>query len=539
MNQTRSTASKRNGGNSMEQKQLQALKKQNEKLAQFVVRVSKFYEGADPEMDKEMQILRGHLSGQPNFTLATVSMGKLNSMLMQQSKSIKQQNSETVGKLESAVKKLQGSAIVAEDVKSEVARFLSTLNNNARSVFASLPQFEKAMELYQQALDNASKMRRARLANEAQPAQNELVQSNKQDADSTAQIRQSDRLHTQITSELQELIEQFYNNNKNDKQLAEIRKKLLDGINQDELLECCLILIRFIIRDVIAEAGVAEKFVNGMHSSLVKLNVSVSDSMEESKQRNEFKSENMQSMRSHISDMGTMVTETEDVESLKQQAGEYLEKMSSTLHAREQSDKEEELKLMKLLGSMQSQLSNLEKQTRQYKKRLLEQRVETHTDPLTKVANRIAYNERIETEFERWKRHQAPLCVAIVDVDHFKNINDKYGHAAGDKTLQVIAKNIKSCLRSTDFMARWGGEEFIILFPDTSVDDLGTPLEQIRLKLERLPFKFKSEKVTITASMGGTAFKAGDTVDKVFERADKNLYDAKNGGRNQVVISRD
>jgi diguanylate cyclase (GGDEF)-like protein len=166
---------------------------------------------------------------------------------------------------------------------------------------------------------------------------------------------------------------------------------------------------------------------------------------------------------------------------------------------------------------------------------LLEQRTQNHTDPLTKIPNRIAYNERMEQEFQRFRRHNTPLCVAVVDIDHFKQINDKYGHAAGDKTLQVIAKQLRANLRKTDFLARWGGEEFVLLFPDSALNDLLDPLNEIRTKLESLPFKCKQQPVTITASFGLTQFQPEDTIEDVFERADKHLYTAKNNGRNQIV----
>ena len=171
------------------------------------------------------------------------------------------------------------------------------------------------------------------------------------------------------------------------------------------------------------------------------------------------------------------------------------------------------------------------------KHRLIEQKFHNHHDALTKVPNRAAYNERMEIEYRRWKRHGSSLCLAVLDVDHFKNINDNYGHAAGDKTLQVIAQNINRCLRATDFLSRWGGEEFVILFPQIPEKDLTKPLETIRRQIERIPFKFKDVKVTITVSIGASYFKMDDKIETVFDRADKALYEAKSTGRNRCIIN--
>jgi len=120
--------------------------------------------------------------------------------------------------------------------------------------------------------------------------------------------------------------------------------------------------------------------------------------------------------------------------------------------------------------------------------------------------------------------------------EHFKQINDTYGHAAGDKTLQVIAQTMNKVIRTTDFLARWGGEEFVILFPDTYREGLSAIVEKIRHKIEAIPFKFKDAKVVITISIGATDFNADDSTETVFERADKYLYQAKNSGRNRSVL---
>ena len=127
------------------------------------------------------------------------------------------------------------------------------------------------------------------------------------------------------------------------------------------------------------------------------------------------------------------------------------------------------------------------------------------------------------------------IAVTFVDIDHFKSINDRFGHAAGDKTLQVVSKFLKQSLSENDFVARWGGEEFVMLLPNTQMADIDKKLNEVRTKLAAMPFKFKQEKVKITASFGATCFGENDTTETVFERADEYLYKAKRNGRNLVV----
>ena len=126
--------------------------------------------------------------------------------------------------------------------------------------------------------------------------------------------------------------------------------------------------------------------------------------------------------------------------------------------------------------------------------------------------------------------------MVLADVDHFKSINDNYGHSAGDKTLKVIAKTLKLNLRETDFIARYGGEEFIILFPETSLAELEVPLNALREKIRKIPFKFKNVSVPITISFGATQFVTKDTSRSAFDRADEALYEAKRSGRDKVIL---
>jgi diguanylate cyclase len=504
-----------------QKKVIQTFKHQLEQLSQFVIRVTKFYEGVSPELDQELQILRGHLGGKSNFALAEASLSKLTGLLLINSDSIKQQNSKSIGLLESTVKKLQGWGNIPYDLKLDSTRFLSTLPHKHSSLYRALPQFEQAIELYQRALDNAFTF-------------NSVVSA---DTTDKAKLALNEKLHQEITTELRELLEQISDGKDKSKRLAEIKSQLVKGINHQDLLECCLVVIRAFMKDLLKERKHAEQFVSGLHKSLASVNNGVERSIEATQSCFEAKQSDNVSLRENIANIDHVVTEELDLSALKEKASEYLKKMASSIDSREQSDKEEQMSLMNLLNEMRTQLTSLEQETSEYKHRLIEQKYHSHHDALTKVPNRTAYNERMEIEYRRWRRHGSSLCLAVLDVDHFKSINDNYGHAAGDKTLQVIAQNINRCLRATDFLSRWGGEEFVILFPQIPEQELLKPMETIRRHIERIPFKFKDVKVTITVSIGAAYFKEGDSIEAVFDRADKALYEAKSTGRNRCIIN--
>lgn len=213
-----------------------------------------------------------------------------------------------------------------------------------------------------------------------------------------------------------------------------------------------------------------------------------------------------------------------------------LSAITSSLREKDQLEQQERHNLQLTLGDMEQRLHELESEALTFKKRISDQSFRSLQDALTEIPNRAAFDERYQLEIKRWQRYKKPLCVVLADVDHFKSINDNYGHSAGDKTLKVIAKTLKLNLRETDFIARYGGEEFIILFPETSLAELEVPLNALREKIRKIPFKFKNVSVPITISFGATQFVTKDTSRSAFDRADEALYEAKRSGRDKVIL---
>jgi len=179
------------------------------------------------------------------------------------------------------------------------------------------------------------------------------------------------------------------------------------------------------------------------------------------------------------------------------------------------------------------QVMEVEAQT--FRSHLEEQRQQALIDSLTGLPNRAGLQKRMNEEYERWQRYGGQLLLVVLDVDHFKSINDRFGHLAGDKVLRLISLQVSRRLRKTDYIGRFGGEEFVVLMPGTTLDQGAIALEELRSGIEGSPFHFKNERVPVTISIGYTQFCTGDTLDNVFERADQAMYQAKEQGRNRVV----
>jgi diguanylate cyclase (GGDEF)-like protein len=157
-------------------------------------------------------------------------------------------------------------------------------------------------------------------------------------------------------------------------------------------------------------------------------------------------------------------------------------------------------------------------------------------DTLTRTHTRRYFIERTELEFARAKRHSHPLSFIILDLDYFKKINDKHGHMAGDAMLKEIADICKTKVRSTDLLGRFGGEEFMILLPETNLESALYVAERIRKKIQETEFEYDGNKMKITASLGvtGTDKITCESFDTFLHCADKALYRAKDNGRNKI-----
>ena len=158
---------------------------------------------------------------------------------------------------------------------------------------------------------------------------------------------------------------------------------------------------------------------------------------------------------------------------------------------------------------------------------------QSQTDVLTQIFNRRFFNMQLAKEAARSTRHRTPLSVLMFDIDHFKAINDKHGHLAGDRILQELSALVQDNIRQSDFLARWGGEEFALLTPGVGLKNSGKFAEKLRCLIEKYDFRIDQP---LTCSFGVSCFKAGEEISTLMQRADQALYQAKDSGRNCCVV---
>lgn len=244
-----------------------------------------------------------------------------------------------------------------------------------------------------------------------------------------------------------------------------------------------------------------------------------------------------ESLESEIRVFRESVLVSPDFESLRTFVVSQLTKMTTTLQKRRQ---EYTVRIEKV----QQESEDLKKNFRSLIGRVIDKnktlQEEIQRDPLTEIFNRRTYEASIAAELERFKRYKKPFSILFLDIDHFKQVNDRYGHDAGDRVLRAIARKVREILRKPDVFARYGGEEFVIILPETTLENGVGVAQKIRDLVADTVFEYEGERVPVTVSLGVTEVEPGDLeAAHITQRADRHLYRAKAGGRNRVISDLD
>jgi len=196
----------------------------------------------------------------------------------------------------------------------------------------------------------------------------------------------------------------------------------------------------------------------------------------------------------------------------------------------------------RLRSSLESQVRERTEELRDANQRLSETNTQLELlaleDPLTGLLNRRGFEHRAEAPWQRLKRSGKPFSILLADIDHFKSINDRFGHDEGDRLLTSVSRQLRRNTRAVDPVARWGGEEFIVLFEDAALHGAEIAAEQIRKAMAEMPFTIGLEPVEVTMTIGVAECQPGESMEECIRRADQALYEGKQGGRNRVVCAK-
>lgn len=317
-------------------------------------------------------------------------------------------------------------------------------------------------------------------------------------------------------------------------QAEDMRKRLEHGLNWYELLPILDDLAVLMLAITDSGQHEFEVYLKQLNERLESFQSNLQAASEDYVGHQTVSRELSNQLRQQVGGLQSSVQDAADLPSLKQVLESRLEGLLSTMDQHQKTRDEREQDVAVRLQGLATRVATMEQEAQGFRANLEEQRQKALIDPLTGLPNRAAWEERLGHEMALWQKNKTSLLVCILDLDHFKRINDGYGHLAGDRVLKIVAKVLNKHLRVGDFIARFGGEEFVILLPTTQVAAGLALLDQIRTAVEQCPFHFKSEPVTITVSTGVTALRPGERSDVALKRADQALYRAKENGRNRV-----
>lgn len=296
-------------------------------------------------------------------------------------------------------------------------------------------------------------------------------------------------------------------------QLADVVRAWQDGMNQqfDELTRFLKLL---------------SGRLDGLRDHLTALTESDNESL------NDNESFDLR-VRNEVRELQEQVSACDSIESLKSAIQSGLNSLEQRFKHFVSTATERAKERQRATQELQNRLDSLESETTDLRVRIEEEAVRSLTDHLTGIANRLAYQERMAMEFNRWQRYQAPLSLALFDIDHFKSINDNFGHDVGDRVLRSVARQLAEHARSVDFVARFGGEEFVVILPSTTLEQGHQAADKLRRIIDEVIFKHGERQVPVTVSAGVAELTAGDSPDTLLKRADEALYRAKRNGRNR------
>lgn len=345
-----------------------------------------------------------------------------------------------------------------------------------------------------------------------------------------------DRVRAQLSALLSEL--------KRDSELAaradEVDAKLTESMTVDQLSDVLTSLNEMVtqrIQRIESAKQEIEVLLSHMVGKLDEIGQFVAD-QNQSQTQSQASSETLNvQLAGEMKAMGESVESAGDLQQIRHQVRSRLDSIGRHL----QEFREREATLAAAMRArneqMRERIAELEGEAKRLHSQLKDEQRLSTLDALTQIPNRLAYESRIDEEMKRWHRFKQPTCIAVWDVDHFKRINDTYGHRAGDRVIRTVAECLARRARSTDFIARYGGEEFVGIFPGTTLESAVRVMDELRLAISKIGFHFRGTPVSITASSGITAFLPGDSPGAAFDRADKALYQAKESGRNRCVSS--
>ena len=536
---------------------------QTELLKRGLVRVSIAAAGIDPLLDKRLNELRRALRADAPVHLLGELLPDLERAVLAADQNRQQRATETTRALQALMEQLQECDPPKEVARSlrELDRQLNELADLPRQLPAWLAELQRLQRqtlqqeqpssggLWSRLLGRKERAEQAAapdseidaaddtpLASAPEPAPEATVSMESVPSGNISGEEQHfSQLAAHIESILLRLLTELQVLESQQNARDQLRDQVSKGLNWYELTAVLDSLCELVLGAQQSRQADFERYLQQLNQRLSQFQGNLEDDQSSYSGSLDAERELAGTIRGQVELINDNVRAADDLNTLKANVetrlNSLLENIDQARALRDQRDNE----VAERLSTMVERIQVMELEAQTFRRHLEEQRQQAMIDNLTGLANRNGLQRRMDEEFERWQRYGGRLLLVVLDVDHFKSINDRFGHLAGDKVLRLIAQQLSRRLRKTDFIGRFGGEEFVILMPGISPEQGAVALKELREGIAGTPFHFKNEPVPVTISIGFTEFMPNDSLDSTFDRADKAMYQAKEQGRNRVV----
>lgn len=483
-------------------------------LKRLVANLSRSIDSDDSRLQNLLLSLRQDLEQQKDIEEVIPQLSVLEQMLKKYSQCEQKRHSSLDERVKQSGETLQRVPGLPAQIKRELRILMNFGNAQHKPI---IDQAVKLLNIYEQSL--------------------KIITSNSRNITGHVDAIYNKELSEQLSQELQNLITELDFDGESGDILMDIRAKLLLEASIDNMLGLTIKILKLVIEGTHSERKTSQHFLGEINTALSAAISSHHGSVEQSetylKQRSDMTGE-LEALTEKS--RAALAEEEIDAEQLKETLNPVVKEFSALSERLRQAEIREKALLQRIQYSG-SQLEVLQESTQDFCRRLEDQAQRMLLDPLTKVYNRSAFNERLEIEFQRWIRSQHSLRIALVDIDNFKSVNDSFGYLAGDKALKIIARTIRGTLSEGDMVARFSGEEFMLILTDYSDEKTVDLLEKIQYLISELPFKFRSKQLSITVSIACSKFEGSDTPEDILERAYRLNSEAKSNGTAQLTTA--
>lgn len=343
-----------------------------------------------------------------------------------------------------------------------------------------------------------------------------------------------------VGAALSKLLDQLRLLEPNDERVETVRNDLARIASMDELevvLGEALSLIVDVARQVEEEREYTEQFLSQLRLHLKSLEEGIENSIDIDASLESVDKIQVE-VGGEVSGIEAAVNENNDLDLLKQIVRTRTERLTAKVADYVETEKKQLEEAKDRIEDLTRQTQVMNTEVEGLRHQLMEKQQVLALDPLTGVGNRGGFDKRMEEELARSRRIGFPLSLLLIDIDRFKFVNDTFGHKAGDRVLQAIAKLMSGRVRDTDYIARYGGDEFVILLPGTPAKDAMVVAQGFCDAVKRCGFHSRGQSVDVTLSIGIAELKKDEVSEALFERADIAMYEVKNKGRDGCAIAK-